>query len=97
MADQQGMTKTPTRTMWKGAITLGLVHIPIAPHSASAETDLNFDWPNQLIGDMTADWSADQFRDSFRDEIMKLVETNARASPTATRTPAKKPAAAKST
>ena len=97
MAGQQGMAKTSTRSVWKGAITFGLVHIPITNYSATAETDLNFDWPNQLIGEMTADWSADQFRDSFRDEIMKLVETNARASPTATRTPAKKPAAAKST
>lgn len=44
MAGQQGMAKTSTRTMWKGAITFGLVHIPIALYSATAETDLNFDW-----------------------------------------------------
>ena len=44
MAGQQGMAKTSTRTMWKGAITFGLVHIPIALYSATAETDLDFDW-----------------------------------------------------
>jgi DNA end-binding protein Ku len=44
MAGQQGMAKTSTRTLWKGAITFGLVHIPIALYSATAETDLNFDW-----------------------------------------------------
>ena len=44
MANQQGMAKTSTRTLWKGAITFGLVHIPIALYSATAETDLNFDW-----------------------------------------------------
>jgi DNA end-binding protein Ku len=44
MASQQGMAKTSTRTMWKGAITFGLVHIPIALYSATAESDLNFDW-----------------------------------------------------
>ena len=44
MASQQGMAKTSTRTLWKGAITFGLVHIPIALYSATAETDLNFDW-----------------------------------------------------
>ena len=84
MAGQQRTAKTPTRTMRKGATTLGLVHIPIARHSATAETDLNFDWPNQLIGEMTADWSADQFRDSFREEIMKLVEAKAKAGETET-------------
>ncbi len=44
MPSQQGMAKTSTRTLWKGAITFGLVHIPIALDSATAETDLNFDW-----------------------------------------------------
>ena len=44
MASQQGMAKTSTRTLWKGAITFGLVHIPIALYSATAETDLDFDW-----------------------------------------------------
>jgi DNA end-binding protein Ku len=32
------------RALWKGAITFGLVHIPIALYSATAESDLNFDW-----------------------------------------------------
>jgi len=44
MAEHKGMAKTSTRTLWKGAITFGLVHIPIALYSATAETDLNFDW-----------------------------------------------------
>ena len=44
MASQTGMAKTSTRTLWKGAITFGLVHIPIALYSATAESDLNFDW-----------------------------------------------------
>ena len=44
MAGQKGMAKTSTRTLWKGAITFGLVHIPIALYSATAETDVNFDW-----------------------------------------------------
>ena len=44
MAGQKGMAKTSTRTLWKGAITFGLVHIPIALYSATAESDLNFDW-----------------------------------------------------
>ncbi|HEY8357576.1 MAG TPA: Ku protein [Ramlibacter sp.] len=44
MADTKGMAKTSTRSLWKGAITFGLVHIPIGLYSATEETDLNFDW-----------------------------------------------------
>ena len=44
MTSKQGMAKTSTRTLWKGAITFGLVHIPIALYSATAESDLDFDW-----------------------------------------------------
>lgn len=38
------MAKTSTRSLWKGAITFGLVHIPIGLYSATEETDVNFDW-----------------------------------------------------
>ncbi|WP_299761079.1 Ku protein [Ramlibacter sp.] len=44
MADTKGMAKTSTRSLWKGAITFGLVHIPIGLYSATEESDLNFDW-----------------------------------------------------
>ena len=44
MAKEKGMAKTSTRTLWKGAITFGLVHIPIALYSATAEGGLDFDW-----------------------------------------------------
>ena len=32
------------RALWKGAISFGLVHIPVALHSATAEQGLDFDW-----------------------------------------------------
>jgi DNA end-binding protein Ku len=44
MADTKGMAKTSTRSLWKGAITFGLVHIPIGLYSATQETDVDFDW-----------------------------------------------------
>lgn len=44
MADTKGMAKTSTRALWKGAITFGLVHIPVGLYSATEESDLNFDW-----------------------------------------------------
>ncbi|HUG24788.1 Ku protein [Piscinibacter sp.] len=38
------MAKTSTRALWKGAISFGLVHIPVALHSATADTGIDFDW-----------------------------------------------------
>src|SRR4051812_11344124 len=44
MATTKGMAKTSTRSLWKGAITFGLVHIPVGLYSATEESDVNFDW-----------------------------------------------------
>lgn len=38
------MATDSKRVLWKGAITFGLVHIPIALHSATSDQGLNFDW-----------------------------------------------------
>ena len=35
---------TGSRTLWKGAIAFGLVHIPVALVPASQETEVDFDW-----------------------------------------------------
>jgi DNA end-binding protein Ku len=35
---------TGSRTIWKGAITFGLVHIPVGLHTASNEQGIDFDW-----------------------------------------------------
>jgi len=33
-----------SRTLWKGAITFGLVHIPVGLHTAASEQGVDFDW-----------------------------------------------------
>ncbi|MBS7781619.1 Ku protein [Acidovorax sp. CCYZU-2555] len=33
-----------SRTLWKGAISFGLVHIPVALHTAATEQGIDFDW-----------------------------------------------------
>src|SRR5690606_26720175 len=33
-----------TRTIWKGAITFGLVHIPVGLHTATTDSGVDFDW-----------------------------------------------------
>lgn len=38
------MATSSTRTLWKGAISFGLVHIPVALHSATTDTGIDFDW-----------------------------------------------------
>ena len=38
------MATASKRVLWKGAITFGLVHIPVALHSATQEQGLDFDW-----------------------------------------------------
>lgn len=35
---------TGSRTLWKGAITFGLVHIPVGLHTAATEQGIDFDW-----------------------------------------------------
>lgn len=32
------------RAIWKGAITFGLVHVPVALYPASQEVGIDFDW-----------------------------------------------------
>ena len=44
MADDSGKAPTSTRTMWKGAISFGLVHIPVGLYSATASSGIDFDW-----------------------------------------------------
>lgn len=40
----KGKAPTSTRTLWKGAISFGLVHIPVGLYSATANSGIDFDW-----------------------------------------------------
>ena len=35
---------TGSRILWKGAISFGLVHIPVSLHTATADHGIDFDW-----------------------------------------------------
>lgn len=41
------MALNNNRVLWKGAIAFGLVHVPIALHSATREQGIDFDWLDQ--------------------------------------------------
>ena len=43
-AADEGQAPTSTRTIWKGAISFGLVHIPVGLYSATVSTGIDFDW-----------------------------------------------------
>ena len=36
--------KSSSRSLWKGAISFGLVHVPVSLHSATQEQEIDFDW-----------------------------------------------------
>ena len=36
--------KSSSRSIWKGAISFGLVHVPVSLHSATSEQEVDFDW-----------------------------------------------------
>lgn len=38
------MASSSSRTIWKGAISFGLVHIPVGLHTATTERGIDFDW-----------------------------------------------------
>lgn len=44
MKAQQGNAPTSTRTIWKGAISFGLVHVPIGLYTATRDSGIDFDW-----------------------------------------------------
>ncbi|MES2187932.1 MAG: Ku protein [Pseudomonadota bacterium] len=39
-----GQAPTSSRTIWKGAISFGLVHVPVALYSATTTSGVDFDW-----------------------------------------------------
>ncbi|WP_293401447.1 Ku protein [Polaromonas sp.] len=41
---KHNMAEASSRVLWKGAITFGLVHIPVGLHSATSEQGIDFDW-----------------------------------------------------
>ena len=45
------MAASASRALWKGAISFGLVHIPVALHSATPEQGVDFDWPDRRTMD----------------------------------------------
>lgn len=40
-----------TRALWKGAISFGLVHVPVSLHAATQEHEIDFDWLDQRTMD----------------------------------------------
>lgn len=67
---------TSSRTLWKGAISFGLVHIPVTLHSATAENRMKFNLLNKStmtrVGNQQVDKSSGEAMP--REEIVKGFE-----------------------
>jgi DNA end-binding protein Ku len=70
-------TGTP-RVLWKGAITFGLVHIPVALHSATTETGIDFDWLDKRTMDPVGYKRINKKtgKEVDKDNIVKGIETD---------------------
>ena len=67
---------TSSRTLWKGAISFGLVHIPVTLHSATAESRMKFNLLNKStmtrVGNQQVDKATGEA--ASREEIVKGFE-----------------------
>ena len=43
MPRDKSQAPTSTRTMWKGAISFGLLHVPVGLYSATVSSGIDFD------------------------------------------------------
>lgn len=70
------MAPSSTRTLWKGAISFGLVHIPVTLHSATAESRMKFNLLNKEtmapVGNRQVDKATGEAM--AREEIVKGFE-----------------------
>lgn len=70
------MAATSKRALWKGAISFGLVHIPIALHSATTSQGIDFDWLDKRSMDPVGYKRINKTtgKDIDSDDIVKGVE-----------------------
>ena len=47
------MAEASSRVLWRGAISFGLLHIPLGLHSATTKSGLDFDWLDKHINKKT--------------------------------------------
>lgn len=67
---------TGSRTLWKGAITFGLVHIPVGLHTAATTEGVDFDWLDKRSMDPVGYKRVNKRtgREITKDNIVKGVE-----------------------
>ena len=68
-------SRTP-RVLWKGAISFGLVHIPVALYSATSDSGLDFDWLDKRSMDPVGYQRINKKtgREIAREQIVKGIE-----------------------
>ena len=71
------MDEASSRVLCKGAISFGLLHIPLGLHSATTESGLDFDWLDKHINKKLENTSPK--KTSSRASLTKHVKTSYRA------------------
>src|SRR5690606_4859317 len=77
LTDQEiSMAASSKRVLWKGAISFGLVHIPIALHAATEEQSIDFDWLDKRTMDPVGYKRVNKTtgKDISKDDIVKGIE-----------------------
>ncbi|MCB1979599.1 MAG: Ku protein [Burkholderiaceae bacterium] len=66
-----------TRVLWKGAISFGLVHIPVGLHTATSEQGIDFDWLDKRTMDPVGYKRVNKRtgKEISREHIVKGVQT----------------------
>ena len=66
-----------TRVLWKGAISFGLVHIPVGLHTATSEQGIDFDWLDKRTMDPVGYKRVNKRtgKEITRENIVKGVQT----------------------
>lgn len=67
---------TASRALWKGAISFGLVHIPVSLHAATSESGVDFDWLDKRSMDPVGYKRVNKRtgREISKDHIVKGIE-----------------------
>jgi DNA end-binding protein Ku len=72
------MATNNPRVLWKGAISFGLVHIPVALHTATSDTGIDFDWLDKRTMDPVGYKRINKKtgKEIDKDNIIKGIETD---------------------
>jgi len=81
------------RAIWKGAISFGLVTVPVGLYTATERAaeihKRELALARQLIETLATGWDPTRYRDTYRDVLLKVIEQKAKGEPISVPAPRK--------